>query len=168
MSSKTTIEYVSKADDSRMRQKKQVVVDRELDRIYEKHGTITTDLLVQVAADVKHPLHRYFEWDDSVAAKKYRAAQATAMIMASKMVLVLSKKENGDQPRVISAEKTEVRRLVAPFRGDGFKMRNKALDVDEERAAIIERKKSVLRSWCREAADIAELNDLRSEILKLL
>lgn len=164
MSSKVTLAY----EPTRRREKKAIIVDREFDRLYAEHGTLTTDLVLETAKDEDHPLHKYFEWDDSVAAQKYRQAQATAMLLASKMVLLLQREENGIAPKVVSAERTEVRRLVAPFRGGGFKMRNAALSVEDERQALIERKKASLRGWCRETADIAELAEIRAAILKLV
>jgi hypothetical protein len=161
-------EYMSKQDASIVRERKQVVIDRALDRLYEEHGNITTDLVLSTARDPKHPLHQYFDWDDESAAEKYRQHQALQMIMASKMVVVLEKAANGGPPRVVASERPEVRRLVAGFRGEGFKMRNEALSNDEERAVMVARLKSRLRGWCDSTVDIPELGRLRSLVLREL
>jgi hypothetical protein len=159
-------EYLSKQDAAIVRERKQVVIDRELDRLYEEHGNITTDLVLRTARDPKHPLHQYFEWDDEAAAEKYRQHQALQMIMASKMVVVLEKAANGGPPRVVASERPEVRRLVAGFRGEGFKMRKEALSNDEERAVMVERAMSRLRGWCDSTVDIPELSRLRAVVLR--
>jgi hypothetical protein len=162
-------QYLSKEEAGRKRERKQVVVDRELDRLYKKHNTITTDLVLDAASNPKHALHTYFEWDDSVAAHKYRQAQATAMILASKMVAVLKASEDDGPPQVIGgSQQVEVRRLVNAYRGGGFKMRNEALKNLDSRAALVEKKKGVLRSWCSSVVDIQELATLRKLIEKHL
>lgn len=161
------MEYLSKQDAAVVRERKQVVVDRELDRIYKKHRTVTTELVVEAAKDADHPLHGYFEWDDGKAAQKYRHSQALQMIMASKMVVVLKDAGEGP-PRVVHGERPEVRRLVSSFRGEGFKMRKEALSNDESRAVIVERFKARLRGWCESVVDIPELQDLRDAVLQRL
>lgn len=157
-----TVKYVDKTE-VKTRERKQVVVDRVIDDIYAQHQTVTEDLILEEAEDPKHPLHNYFEWDDTVAAQKYRKAQALAMIMASKFVVVMQR--NGEElPKVIGAA-PEVRRLVSAFRGEGFKMRREAMSDAERRSVLVERKKSVLKSWCRETVDYPEFSELRELIL---
>ena len=160
-------EYLNREDVGVVREKKQVVVDRELNALYKKHGTVTEDIVIEAARKDSHPLHRYFEWDDSVAAQHWRKSQALSLIMASKMVVVLQK-NTGAAPNVVRADQPEVRRLVSAFRGEGFKLRKDALADDGQRAAIIEKHKSRLRGWCRETIDIQELGGLRLAILGLI
>jgi hypothetical protein len=157
-------EYLSKQDAAVVRERKQVVIDKELDRLYAKHKTVTTELLLTEARNPKHALHRYFEWDNDVAGEKYRQHQALQMIMASKMVVVLEQTKNAP-PRVVASERPEVRRLVSGFRGEGFKMRKEALSDDEQRSVMVERYRSRLRGWCDSTVDISELGELRELIL---
>jgi hypothetical protein len=148
------------------RERKGVVVDRELEKLYDQHQVVTVDLVLSAAASPKHPLHTYFEWDDAAAAQKYRRVQAYSLIMGSKFVVQLV--ASGQvEPKAIT-EAGHVRRLVSAFRGEGFKMRAEALADTEQRKAIIETKKSVLRSWCNSTIDIAELQPLRELILSHL
>lgn len=157
------IDYMTKKEAGVVREHKGVIVDRELDRIYKQRGDLTTEIVLEEASSERSPLHQYFEWDDSEAARKYRLHQATALLMASKMVVVLNKENNGP-PRVVGT----VRRLLCPSPGEGFKMRNEALNERDARQAVIERKYSALRSWCRETVDIEELASLRTMILDSL
>jgi hypothetical protein len=158
----THLEYVG----SEKRERKAVVVDRELEKIYKRHKTITVEAVLTEAAKPTHPLHSYFEWDDAKAAQKYRTVQAYSLIMGSKFTVQLI--ENGDAtPRKVRGT-AQVRRLVSAFRGEGFKLRTDALKDVESRTAIVESKRSQLRSWCESVADIEELYDLRESILAKL
>jgi len=57
------------------------IVEQELETIREQHGGVLLPGDVVTAAKRKtHPLHSYFEWDDSEAANKYRINQARALI----------------------------------------------------------------------------------------
>lgn len=53
--------------------------------IYRENGTLTPALVVDIARDPGHPLHNRFEWDDTVAAEKYRQVQAGELIRAVKV-----------------------------------------------------------------------------------
>lgn len=158
----TTLEYVTKEK----RERKSVIVDRELERIYKRHKRVTVEVVLAEAAKPNHPLHSYFEWDDVAAGQKYRMVQAYSLIMASKFVVQLV--ENGETtPRKVKGS-ANVRRLVSAFRGEGFKMRVDALKDAESRVAIVEKKRSQLRSWCESVTDIDELTELRESILAKL
>ena len=52
----------------------------ELLRIREERGKLTPAIVLAEATDPEHPLHDKFEWDDSVAAEKYRLAQAAQLL----------------------------------------------------------------------------------------
>lgn len=169
----TTVEprYVEKSDLSIVREKKSTLVERELERIYVDNETLTPTLIVESATKPTSPLHRYFEWDDKKASEKYRLAQATQMILATKFVCVLEE-QNDIVPRVLHAEQ-HTARLVRKFlpahgSGEGFIPRTDVLADAEMRAALIDRKKSALRSWCRGVIDIRELDALRLAIEKML
>lgn len=51
-----------------------------LQQIYEAHGKLTPNLVVEAARSPAHPLHSRFEWDDTAAAEKYRLDQARGLI----------------------------------------------------------------------------------------
>lgn len=157
-----SLEYVSKEK----RERKSVVIDRELERIYKKHKVVTVEIVLNEAAKPSHPLHSYFEWDDEAAAQKYRTVQAYSLIMASKFVVQLV--QNGETSSRRVSGTAQVRRLVSAFRGEGFKMRVDALKDAESRGAIVEKKRSQLRSWCESVIDIDELTELRESILAKL
>ena len=53
--------------------------------IHDEHGTLTAALVVDVARHPDHPLHSRFEWDDTVAAEKWRLEQAGQLLRVVKM-----------------------------------------------------------------------------------
>lgn len=56
------------------------VVGKEFEAIESKYGEITSQYVLQEAADENNPMHELFEWDDTVAANKYRLHQASVLI----------------------------------------------------------------------------------------
>lgn len=156
--------YATRQEAGLTRERKSVVVDRELERLHKKYGSVTPAKILEEAEHESSPLHRYFEWNDSEAAHRYRLDQAYAMLQASKMVVVLS-----ERSREPIAAFPEVRRMLPSSRGEGkFKMRNEVLDEPDARQELIERKLGVLRGWCRETIDIQELSTMREMILSHL
>lgn len=53
-----------------------------LEKIREKHDGLNDDLIVTVASSKNHILHKWFEWDDSVAAKEHRRMQARKLVQS--------------------------------------------------------------------------------------
>lgn len=143
------------------REKKQLIIDKALEAMLETHKTITVDMVIAEATKPAHPLHDLFEWDDSIAGEKFRKMQAYSIVLSSRFTVQLIKQDNSHVKVMKSAR---VRRLVNSFNGEGFKMRVDALANDQDRAGIIEKKKSALRSWCQSVTDISELKPLRETI----
>jgi hypothetical protein len=52
----------------------------QLEQVRKDYGRLTPRNVVDAARDPANPLHRRFEWDDSVAAERYRLAQARQLI----------------------------------------------------------------------------------------
>ena len=55
-------------------------VREALTGIYEAHGELTPEIVVDEARLESSPIHGRFEWDDSVAAERYRQVQAAHLI----------------------------------------------------------------------------------------
>lgn len=62
-------------------------VERVLRDIYERQGSLSPELVVQAATPESHPLHKRFEWDDSIAGPLYRLNQAADIIRSVKVVI---------------------------------------------------------------------------------
>lgn len=143
------------------REKRKLVIDNALEAMLKGKKNLTAKQIVEKARDPKHPLHPFFEWDDGIAAEKFRIAQAYAMILASRFTAQIVTPDNSHMKVLKSVS---VRRLVNSFKGEGFKLRTDALKNNEDRAAIVEKKKAVLKAWCESVIDIEELSDLRATI----
>jgi hypothetical protein len=57
----------------------------ELEEIREQHGVLTPTVVLGVASNPDHPLHDQFEWDDTVAAHRFRVSQARRIIQATRI-----------------------------------------------------------------------------------
>jgi len=55
-------------------------IKKALTDVRKKYGSITPANVVDFARPPSSPLHRFYDWDDSSAAEKYRLLQASAMI----------------------------------------------------------------------------------------
>jgi hypothetical protein len=168
-----SVVYLDKEDAAIVRKKKTKHVERVLTEMVKEHGGISPQMIVDEASDPGHELHKYFEWDDSLAAAKYRLSQATQMILATRFVCMLVEKR--DKDNVLKAiddagkHRAVVRKFLPDFSSDGvFRDRAEVLSEEETRKALIERKIGVLRSWCNSVIDIDELAGTRDGILGLI
>lgn len=57
-----------------------IAIIDELTSLHNRLGELTAESVVAAAADPGSRLHRYFEWDDTVAAREYRKVQARFLI----------------------------------------------------------------------------------------
>mgnify|MGYP006972481729 FL=1 len=71
----------------------------ELDRIYRKNGQLSPQSVVEESRPITAPLHPCFEWDDTVAAEKYRQGQAQEIIRQ----IVVAPESGETQPAAVRA-----------------------------------------------------------------
>jgi hypothetical protein len=64
-----------------------VDVVEHLTELYEQLGELTAESVVAAASSPASPLHSFFEWDDSAAAREYRKVQARALIRRVTVVI---------------------------------------------------------------------------------
>lgn len=69
------------------------VAGEELQRIYHEKGTLNPVDIVDESRDSAAPLHPCFEWDDVVAAEKYRQTQAQMIVRSIVTIQESDKKE---------------------------------------------------------------------------
>jgi hypothetical protein len=63
------------------------IVKEELKKLEQK-GKLSPLDVIDAAKNPKSPLHQYFEWDDTEAARKYRIEQARELIRTIKIEVV--------------------------------------------------------------------------------
>ena len=69
------------------------VVGKQFEKILEEQGSLTNKNVLESAKDESSPIHEIFEWDDTVAAEKYRLTQATKLITNLQIILETEEKE---------------------------------------------------------------------------
>ena len=57
------------------------IVGQEFEKIEKEYGEVTSENVLESATPEDSPMHSIFEWDDSVAAHKFRLKQATTLIL---------------------------------------------------------------------------------------
>ena len=70
-----------------------MTLQEELQKIYDDAGSLTPSLVLEVAENPGHPLHKKFDWDDTVAARRWRLSQAAHLIRSVKVNVEMSDTE---------------------------------------------------------------------------
>ena len=122
-----------------------------------KKGPLTAETIVNTAKNPKSPLHKYFEWDDTAAGKKYRLYQARQLIN-----IVIEPIETTEQP-VYSFE------IVKTERGREYKHVGEILDNEEYRQQLLDAAIRELSYWKGKYAyySIGELTAVIDEITEV-
>lgn len=63
------------------------IVRAELKRLRKEHGALTPEIIVNAARPATSRLHKFFEWDDTAAAEKYRLNQARDLVRRVRVVV---------------------------------------------------------------------------------
>lgn len=66
---------------------KRALIEESLQAIWDERERLTPADVLEVAEESTHPLHPFFEWDDSEAATQFRLAQAAGLIRSVKIKL---------------------------------------------------------------------------------
>lgn len=110
-------------------------------------GKVTPQEVLEKARDKNSELHKCFEWDDSIAAEKYRLQQARAIIVN----LVYVPKTKEEEP-VRCFQITTERCTYQPTK--------QFLVQEDEYQSLLERAKAELESFKRRYATLTELESV--------
>jgi hypothetical protein len=115
--------------------------------------------VLEDASDPASPLHSYFEWNDGLAAQRWRLRQAHELLAAVDFVDTLAaNRRRRSLPALIAG--TRRREYVVPTMGKGYVIRDEALDHAGARHDLAQRLLVKLFAWEREASDVLELQRL--------
>lgn len=81
-------------------------IREQLTDLFETHGFLTPELVVQAATPDHSSLHDYFEWDDSIAGPSFRLVQAGRMIRSVKISIDRGDDQPARQVRAFIARHT--------------------------------------------------------------
>ncbi len=138
---------------------KRADIEKRLERLIELGGgKLTPASVVSDASDPASPLHSCFEWDDSVAAHKYRLEQARVLIRSVKCVSVI------DHRRISAV--AYVHDPTTPDKA-GY-VKTESLSERERAVAAINLEFERVASSLRRCKSIAAVLELESELESLL
>ena len=126
----------------------------ELHRIYTDKGHLKPSDVVDESRPATAPLHTCFEWDDEVAAEKYREVQAGNLIRSITVV--------HETP---AHELVEVRAFVKPL--ETYAPIEVVVNSEEQMAALMESALAELKSFEKKYATLSKLAPILDEIKKL-
>ena len=133
------------------------IVGRELKLLADENKLSPVQVL-EIAKDVNSPLHDLFEWDDTVAAEKYRLLQAQKIIQ--QIVIV------NDHP---NAEVREVRAFVTECKNNGhYQVITKVIEDPNAYDVLLKRAKLELQAFRNKYQSILEFKELFDEIDKVI
>lgn len=119
-------------------------VKKELDTLGEQ---FTPRDVVELARNESTALHKCFEWDDSIAAEKYREEQAKMVI---RMIVYVDEQKN---------EKTNIRVLVSSGERDNTYMQTRLVVQNKtEYEELLERAMRELRAFKEKYKSLKELD----------
>ena len=64
------------------------IIYKEMCKIHKKHGRLDRELVLAAARPKGSKLHKFFEWDDTIAANNWRLRQAGKLIGSCKIVVI--------------------------------------------------------------------------------
>ena len=117
-------------------------------------GQLTPDAVVDAAREPEHPLHPVFEWDDTIAAGKFRKSQAGELIRA--VVAVMPEKPDAKPTRAFVSVKAAAGTAYVPIRT--------AMSDPELREQVLAGAMRELVSWRNRHRELEELADLFSQV----
>ena len=105
--------------------------------IRDQYGRITPKIVVEVAAESSHPLHRKFNWDDTEAAQLWRERQAAELIRTVRISYTPSPESLAKSVRAFHA-------TVSPQHGHHYAPIEEILDDPVARQLLI---RDMQRDW---------------------
>lgn len=126
------------------------VAARCLQEIEDEHGEVTPALVLQAAEDPRHPLHPCFEWDDELAAKQHRLAQAGEIVRSVRVRYVTETGERRSQPVRLSVVREETHQRA-------YLSVSKVQSERCYREQVMAEARAALQGWIVRYSTIAEL-----------
>lgn len=147
---------------SKLAPKHAPIVGEALARLEDTHGSITPEIVLADARSPKSDLHQFFEWDDGVAAEKWRREEARKLIAA--IVVVYEPTGGKSKPQEIRAyysvsrDEDEPRSFVATAR---------IMSDEKMRAELIANALRDLARWEERYKSLKEFAEVFAAIRKL-
>ena len=145
------------------------VVGEYLEAIRAKRQALTPEIVLADARAKRSPLHAFFEWDDSIAAERYRLDQAGHLIRAVVVTFDPTEPEPDRQVQLVGvaarplAPARPVRAFLAIKGDDGaadYVGTSEAMADPSMRQQVLERAHAELNSVARKWRELRELGEV--------
>jgi hypothetical protein len=113
----------------------------------ETLGNVTAPSLLEAARPAESIVHRYFEWDDSVAAEKYRVEQAEHILRHIDIVVVNVETEEVSTTRAVHPVTVEDNRDTRHPRRMVYTPVMQVHANPDQRSEVLQRALRELRGW---------------------
>lgn len=111
------------------------------------HGELTPEDVLEDAKSHNSPLHSFFEWDDTEAARNYRLQQARGLIRS-----VVAIYTQPDKPAVRAKAYVHINEPSAPH----YRETSHAMSQAKTRAMVLQRAMNELKAWKDRYRDLEE------------
>ena len=117
--------------------------DYLLELAEQNDGILSTEVVLEDARQDTSPLHRHFQWDDTIAAENYRRWQARSLIAKCRITI---------EPRTESTIRAFV--SLPSDRGleGGYRVMTTVLSEDDQREELISDMRNRVTYWTRQAS----------------
>lgn len=131
------------------------VVSKVLNDLANSDGGLTPKTLLEASRDVNAPLHNEFEWNNGVAAEKYREYQAQKIIQNVYIKYSTDQQEREQQERAF---------VPVPCGKSAYVTLKTAMTNDEWKAHLMEEAQRDMKAFAAKYRRLTELQDLINEM----
>lgn len=129
-----------------------------ISEIEKRDGVVTKESFLEASRPIEAPTHNAFEWNDSVAAEKYRLEQSGRIIRNLCVKII-----KDDKPEKVTAY-VNINKTTAD--NARYMSLQVALEDDENRSAVLENALNELRLFKRKYETLSELAEVFTAIDK--
>lgn len=138
------------------------IVGNRLTEIENKYGHVDPRRVVEDARPINSPLHRYFEWNDVVAAEGYRLGQARQLISSVHVQIIDDKKLVTPIRAFVNLLADDTESGNREYQGITRVMANV-----NTRQILLDKAKRELEEWQKRYRDLQEFSDVFDAIAKV-
>ena len=139
------------------------IVGQQFEKIEKEKGEITSQTVLDEARPESSPIHELFEWDDTVAAEKYRLNTASSIIRC----LAIEVEDKDKKPIKCKAFVNVSKESGVTAKGKFINV-SSAMENEDTRDIVIKRALNELRAFQNKYKSLVEFAGLFEEIDNLL
>ena len=133
------------------------VAGEVMEKIEKRDGVVTKESFLEESRPKKSPTHKLFEWDDSVAAEKFRLHQSAMAIRDIVVTIVKSEEEQQKTPAFVNVVSGLSNK--AEYKSIGVAMMD-----EDERSAILENAFEEFKRFEEKYKSLKELSNVFDEM----